>query len=397
MMAAVFGANAARAANDSWINPAGGSWNDNANWGLNAPPTTANDVSFFLNSTSGYTVTLNDTANCKNLSFFRDNLTLALNGFDLHTIDSISGHGMITFAAPTSGAETSMVTLLGTSGTETIHSAAGIQVGEGVTQVAIVTVNHSILSADEGGNVFIQTGSILSVTNGGMIQTSGPGTLTNAAGGTVKLLSGGRASVAGYSQVAGSHLNIGLGGAAALDCGKLIDNAAATFAGTLDVTLQNSFAPTANQSFDLFDFTSETGSFATINLPAVGAGGSWDLSNLYTTGVIKLTALMSGDANLDGTVDVGDLGALATNYGTTSGATWAQGDFDNNGGVNVGDLGVLATNYGKTVGGGGGIANVASVAAVPEPGAGMLLGSAAVAMIWRRSARRSGRFSRRDV
>src|SRR5947209_16823193 len=85
--AAFFTASVARAAGDSWINPAGGSWNDNANWGLNAPPTTASDVSFFLNSTSGYTVTLNATANSKNLSFFRDTLTIALNGFDLHTID----------------------------------------------------------------------------------------------------------------------------------------------------------------------------------------------------------------------------------------------------------------------------------------------------------------------
>jgi hypothetical protein len=53
-----------------------------------------------------------------------------------------------------------------------------------------------------------------------------------------------------------------------------------------------------------------------------------------------------GDANVDGFVDVGDLGILAANYGTTSGALWSQGDFNGDGLVDVGDLGILAANYG---------------------------------------------------
>jgi hypothetical protein len=53
-----------------------------------------------------------------------------------------------------------------------------------------------------------------------------------------------------------------------------------------------------------------------------------------------------GDANRDSTVDVGDLGILAANYGTTSGATWDKGDFNGDGAVDVGDLGILAANYG---------------------------------------------------
>jgi hypothetical protein len=57
-------------------------------------------------------------------------------------------------------------------------------------------------------------------------------------------------------------------------------------------------------------------------------------------------AKVPGDANGDKMVDVGDLGILAANYGTTSGATWAQGDFNGDGAVDVGDLGILAANYG---------------------------------------------------
>lgn len=60
---------------------------------------------------------------------------------------------------------------------------------------------------------------------------------------------------------------------------------------------------------------------------------------------------MPGDANGDGKVDVGDLGILAANYGSTVNITWDKGDFNNDGKVDVGDLGIFAANYGAdTVG-----------------------------------------------
>jgi len=65
--------------------------------------------------------------------------------------------------------------------------------------------------------------------------------------------------------------------------------------------------------------------------------------------IIKVATALGGDANVDGMVDVADLGALASHYGTTSGAVWAQGDFDWNGTVDVADLGALATNYGASL------------------------------------------------
>jgi hypothetical protein len=58
-------------------------------------------------------------------------------------------------------------------------------------------------------------------------------------------------------------------------------------------------------------------------------------------------ARMSGDANGDGMVDVGDLGILAANYGGSN-KTWAEGDFNGDGKVDVGDLGILAANYGSS-------------------------------------------------
>jgi alpha-amylase len=89
-----------------------------------------------------------------------------------------------------------------------------------------------------------------------------------------------------------------------------------------------------------------------------------------------------GDVNLDGKIDVTDLGILATNWQTTS-ATWALADFTGDGIVDVTDLGLLATNWQFGVSGAGmsldqairsvGLAGVS----VPEPTAlSLLLGVA---------------------
>ncbi len=54
--------------------------------------------------------------------------------------------------------------------------------------------------------------------------------------------------------------------------------------------------------------------------------------------------LLDGDANFDGTVDISDLGTLATNWQNQV-DRWSLGDFDFNGLVDISDLGMLATNW----------------------------------------------------
>ena len=68
-----------------------------------------------------------------------------------------------------------------------------------------------------------------------------------------------------------------------------------------------------------------------------------------------------GDADLDGDVDADDVAALAANWQTPSGATWAMGDFNDDGAVNDIDATLLATNW------------TGPLAAVPEPGTITLL------------------------
>ena len=68
-----------------------------------------------------------------------------------------------------------------------------------------------------------------------------------------------------------------------------------------------------------------------------------------------------GDADLDRDVDDDDVAALAANWQTPSGATWAMGDFNDDGAVNDIDATLLATNW------------TGPLAAVPEPGTITLL------------------------
>jgi hypothetical protein len=81
------------------------------------------------------------------------------------------------------------------------------------------------------------------------------------------------------------------------------------------------------------------------NCPAAIAQGASDGGYMGAKPKVSVPAI-PGDANGDGSVDVGDLGILAANYGTSSGATWQQGDFNGDKAVDVGDLGILAANYG---------------------------------------------------
>jgi autotransporter-associated beta strand protein len=57
---------------------------------------------------------------------------------------------------------------------------------------------------------------------------------------------------------------------------------------TLTVTLLDGYMPTTFTTFDILDFTSEGGTFDTLNLPALGGQRTWDTSKLYTTGEIKV-------------------------------------------------------------------------------------------------------------
>jgi hypothetical protein len=108
-----------------------------------------------------------------------------------------------------------------------------------------------------------------------------------------------------------------------------------------------------------------------------------------TSTIVKYTYY--GDADINGQVDIADLGRLASHWQTAG--VWSEGDFDYDGSVGVNDLGMLASNWQAGVGNPLGPSLPEALAtmglpnvAVPEPAlAGLLF--AAVGSICRRRRR----------
>ncbi len=89
-----------------------------------------------------------------------------------------------------------------------------------------------------------------------------------------------------------------------------------------------------------------SGQIRTTNTPDSAKGIGW--ADDTTAQQVTTAYTYYGDANLDGQVDISDLGALATAWQTS--AVWSQGDFDYSGFVDISDLGKLATNWQLGVG-----------------------------------------------
>jgi ELWxxDGT repeat protein len=80
-----------------------------------------------------------------------------------------------------------------------------------------------------------------------------------------------------------------------------------------------------------------------LTLPTAGASDA--SGNALASAVTLDFYVFGGDANRDRKVDFNDLAALAQNYNTSGGKTWAQGDFNGDGGVDFLDLAMLAQRY----------------------------------------------------
>jgi autotransporter-associated beta strand protein len=144
--------------------------------------------------------------------------------------------------------------------------------------------------------------------------------------------------------------------------------------GTLEMSLNGMGQFRGTRSFDILDWGGILdGMFSTLQLPTFGGAFTWDTSQLYTTGVLKLTGPpLEGDYNADGVVDAADYVRWRTdptNYG---------GDPD---GYNT-----WRSHFGKMMGSGSGAtANVAA----PEPASlvTLIMGSLVVCFLRRRAAK----------
>ena len=169
----------------------------------------------------------------------------------------------------------------------------------------------------------------------------------------------------------GASLNVELGGTTAgTQYDKVVIGGSLALGGTLNVSLINSFNPQAGNSFDILDWTSLSGVFDAISLPALGVGLAWNTTQLYVSGALSVTLV--GDYNHNGAVDGADYIVWRKGLGTT----YTQNDFN-----------VWRANFGHTAGGSGAAFATSQSAAVPEP-ASLWLGLVAAALL--RLGRRRG-------
>ncbi|WP_428939737.1 BNR-4 repeat-containing protein [Fontivita pretiosa] len=215
-----------------------------------------------------------------------------------------------------------------------LWSGGSLSLGNGSSAVRI----------GQGGGTF--TPGIVNVVPGGTLAGDGRvNAAVNNIGGTIAPgHSAGILTINGdFSQSPSGTLEIELGGTiVGSQYDRLAIAGSATLDGTLRVSLIGDFVPLPGQRFDVMTFGARTGDLVIANDTGL-AGLSF--VKTYSANTLSLTAaaLLLGDANLDGRVDIRDLYALATHW--QSSANWFGGDFDGSGLVDLADLNVLVSNW----------------------------------------------------
>ena len=282
--------------------------------------------------------------------------------------DSLSGYlGSITAGVQQLTLLSGGFTTLGNAATVNggaINSINGVQVSAGKSLTGFGAVNGplknlGVVTGGSGANVLRLTGP---VTGGGSFLGNVKFEHTYSPGASPASVSFTGDPVFATS----SRLEIEIGGLApGTQHDRLAVTGELTLGGTLRAALIDGFAPAVGDEFDILDWTTLSGEFAAFELPAL-AGLRWDVSQLYTTGVLAVAPLFEADFDADGRVDGADLALWQAGFGG-SGADRDDGDATGDGLVDGADFLIWQQQNGF------GVAATPAIAAVPEPATGLLL------------------------
>jgi hypothetical protein len=187
------------------------------------------------------------------------------------------------------------------STTLTFGPAATVHGGRGTitTNLDMTIVNQGLISADVPGQTItvftqrFQNLGTLQAINGGILDLVGPPPFS---GGSMEIINSGTMdpglrtlSVAGtFIQTEEGTLRLGLAGDGRQ--GRLAVRGGLHLDGTLEVPLIGGFFPIPGMTFGLLDLelAQVQGSFASLELPGLPVGWSWDTTSLYSSGSVTV-------------------------------------------------------------------------------------------------------------
>ena len=288
------------------------------------------------------------------------------------TVDSVRIGHLETFSAGTFG------TSFEGDGFLTVSNGGHLEVTGDIRLVAgVFDLNNGSVSA---ATFFVKGESF---TNPTQVLLSGNGLIEadviNSGGVISPGHSAGTLTINGdLTQLVDATLAIELGG---LTQGSQFDfvqvSGAVQLGGTLEVSLIDSFAPSAGDRFDILDGASFAGALDNVSLAALDSDLGWNLADLYATGELRIE--LAGDLDGDGLVGAGDLDLVLAHWGDSVAIlNYAQGDASGDGLVGQADLQLVLDHFGNTA---------ASGPVIPEPSSFSLLALASIGCLRRRRFR----------
>ena len=288
---------------------------------------------------------------------------------------------VVCAAAPTGGNTYTPITVGGSpwAGSGTVQAVGGtwasgtftastpITSSSGTNPVTIsdLSVNQRMLITDSASKTSLGASFLAAASSGSTVSLTAE-TLSQASL-TPPTLSPGQSVLSGWALSES-------GSSASTNPAYLSLSTAFTYPSTTDQLWSSSYNGSSWSSWtqitpnDLtFDNTNFWASFGTTN-----AG-----LNNYAYAVTG-TAVIAGDVDLDGRVDINDLTIVLGNYGQ-AGKTWTQGSMDGDptGTVDINDLTIVLGAYGNTVAASGG----PGMGAVPEPASVLLAAAGLVGLL----------------
>ncbi len=311
----------------TWNSSASGSWDNTENWSDHPGEQSA----VIIDSDSNVMV-LDPTMN-HGIS------TLTIGGGAGHAELNLSNDTVVTVDDGVVVRENGFITV--SSGTLKIDRWLNVHDGGIVTLSAgtVITGKHESPTSSHTLHIGDQGG----VTGNGILNTN----MVNHAGNVIPGNPTGQLTINGnFTQDTDGKVQIELNGSGlSTNVDRLIVSGNVTLGGTLQLKRLNGYKPARGDRFRIITAGTLMGTFDSVD----GMFVSEDLMlvPIYDfdghTGV-TITATPPGDANLDGFIDITDLGILGANFNLED-RNWLKADFNLDGITDSADLGLLGANW----------------------------------------------------